>query len=51
MTGGDIMPSVWGIIPRQGSPIKVSIELSAATRHHHDMTERFLKMKLNLSNT
>ena len=43
MTGCGIMSSVWGMILRRGSIIKVSIELLVATRHRHDMTEFFFK--------
>ena len=42
------MSSVWGIILHWGSTIKVSTEHPVATRHHCDMTEKLLKVMLNL---
>ena len=42
-----IMSSVWDMILKRGSTIKVSIELPVATRHRRDMTEKLLKATLN----
>ena len=47
VTGCDIMSSVWGMILQWGSTTKVSTKLPVATRHHHDMTEKLLKVTLN----
>ena len=41
------MSNVWGMLLQWGTTIKVSIELPVATRHRHDMTEKFLKATLN----
>ena len=41
------MSSVWGMISQWGSTIEVSIELSVATRHRSEMTEKLLKAMLN----
>ena len=41
------MSSVRGMILQWGSTIKVSIELTVATRHRHNITEKLLKVTLN----
>ena len=49
VTGCGIMLSVWGMILQWDSTIKVSIELSVAIRHYHEVTEKWLKATLNMN--
>ena len=41
------MSSVWGMILQWHNIINVSIELTVATRHRHNMTEKLLNATLN----